>query len=210
MTTHNNIKRWRAAHPEKQAEYHKRWEASPKGTAYKARQRLKDHWAWARKIQPSQAKWAGPWITPSGRVYRGGSIRGGSYPRLLYDCHGCGKVFLDVEGGFGPKSYCSRECHERYSPTRDKHYRWAGRMGRARDRGITRREVLERDQWTCHICKQPIPDIKYDVHHPSPLYGTRDHVVPKSDPTGSHTWDNVRAAHRSCNTRKGGARKAAV
>jgi 5-methylcytosine-specific restriction endonuclease McrA len=206
MSTWNNIKAWRAAHPEKQAEYHKRWEASPKGAAYKARQRLKDHWAWARNHTPAQAGWMGPWIAPSGAIRRG-------KPKLLYDCHKCGRVFLYLEGDFGQRDYCSEECRQaagrgyqrrwrEENPTR--YQRWAEAKGRPHEKGITRLRVLKRDDWTCHLCGEAIPkDLEWDTAEPPSLYGSIDHVIPRSLPEAGHTWDNVRAAHWLCNVKRG-------
>lgn len=59
--------------------------------------------------------------------------------------------------------------------------------------------VMERDQWTCQICTEPIdPDLP-SLH---PLSPSLDHVVPLSR-GGSHTYDNVQASHLRCNMRKG-------
>lgn len=52
---------------------------------------------------------------------------------------------------------------------------------------LTRRSVFVRDGHRCQYCNGPAENL--------------DHVVPRSR-GGSHTWDNVVAACRSCNTRK--------
>ena len=52
---------------------------------------------------------------------------------------------------------------------------------------LTRRAVFARDGWRCQYCGAPAENL--------------DHVVPKSR-GGSHTWDNVVAACRRCNSRK--------
>ncbi|CAN5266906.1 MAG: HNH endonuclease [Acidimicrobiia bacterium] len=54
---------------------------------------------------------------------------------------------------------------------------------------LNRRAVFLRDEHACQYCGRPAENI--------------DHVVPRSQ-GGSHTWDNVVAACRRCNTRKGG------
>jgi 5-methylcytosine-specific restriction endonuclease McrA len=196
MTT-PSLKAWRAANPDKQVEYQKRWEASPKGAAFKARQRLKDHWAWATKAKPSSA------------------IRNRVLPRLLYDCHWCGRVFLYLEGGYGQRDYCSEECRQtagreyqrrwKRENRTDRNYRqWARAKGRPYEKGITRLRVLKRDDWTCHLCGEAIPkDLEWDTAEPPSLYGSIDHVIPRSVPGSGHTWDNVRAAHWYCNVRRG-------
>ncbi len=52
---------------------------------------------------------------------------------------------------------------------------------------LTRRAVFARDGWSCQYCGAAAENL--------------DHVVPKSR-GGSHTWDNVVAACRRCNSRK--------
>jgi 5-methylcytosine-specific restriction endonuclease McrA len=52
---------------------------------------------------------------------------------------------------------------------------------------LTRRAVFARDGWTCQYCGAPAENL--------------DHVVPKSR-GGAHTWDNVVAACRRCNSKK--------
>jgi 5-methylcytosine-specific restriction endonuclease McrA len=52
---------------------------------------------------------------------------------------------------------------------------------------LTRRAVFARDEWTCQYCGAPAENL--------------DHVVPKSR-GGLHTWTNVVAACRRCNSRK--------
>lgn len=52
---------------------------------------------------------------------------------------------------------------------------------------LTRRAVFARDGWVCQYCGRPAENV--------------DHVVPKSQ-GGPHTWENVVAACRRCNSRK--------
>ncbi|MBA2337116.1 MAG: HNH endonuclease [Acidimicrobiia bacterium] len=54
---------------------------------------------------------------------------------------------------------------------------------------LNRRAVFLRDDHSCQYCGQPAENL--------------DHVVPRAQ-GGGHTWDNVVAACRRCNTRKGG------
>ncbi|MDP9381662.1 MAG: HNH endonuclease [Chloroflexota bacterium] len=56
---------------------------------------------------------------------------------------------------------------------------------------LSRKEVFTRDKHTCQYCGKLTKDL------------TLDHVVPKSR-GGSHTWDNLVSACKSCNHRKGG------
>ena len=52
---------------------------------------------------------------------------------------------------------------------------------------LTRRAVFARDGWVCQYCGSTAENV--------------DHVVPKSR-GGQHTWDNVVAACKRCNSRK--------
>ncbi len=52
---------------------------------------------------------------------------------------------------------------------------------------LTRRAVFARDDWKCQYCGEPAENL--------------DHVLPRSR-GGAHTWDNVVAACRRCNSRK--------
>ena len=62
------------------------------------------------------------------------------------------------------------------------------------------RELGERDGWRCHICSGRVLKRSGTAHVPNGA--TVDHLVPIAD-DGSHTWDNVALAHRSCNTSRG-------
>ena len=52
---------------------------------------------------------------------------------------------------------------------------------------LTRRAVFARDGWVCQYCGNAAENV--------------DHVMPKSR-GGGHSWDNVVAACRRCNSRK--------
>lgn len=52
---------------------------------------------------------------------------------------------------------------------------------------LTRRAVFARDGWTCQYCGAPAENL--------------DHVIPRSK-GGEHTWENVVAACRRCNSKK--------
>lgn len=56
---------------------------------------------------------------------------------------------------------------------------------------LSRREVFLRDKYTCQYCARQTHDL------------TLDHVVPRHR-GGAHSWDNLVAACKGCNHRKGG------
>lgn len=64
---------------------------------------------------------------------------------------------------------------------------------------INRLEVFERDGWICGICGVAIdPQARW----PESQFASVDHVVPLSK-GGTHTLENLQAAHLGCNLRKG-------
>lgn len=66
-------------------------------------------------------------------------------------------------------------------------------------------EVYERDGGVCHICGGLCDWNDYTVKDGVKVYGdyypSRDHVVPKSK-GGANSWDNIKLAHRICNSKK--------
>lgn len=59
--------------------------------------------------------------------------------------------------------------------------------------------VFERDEWICNICTQLIDR---NLRGDSWWRATLDHIIPLSR-GGTHTYDNVAAAHWKCNMEKG-------
>ena len=59
--------------------------------------------------------------------------------------------------------------------------------------------VFERDGWACHICRGDIDRALAFPHRDS---ATVDHVIPLTA-GGAHSYENCRAAHYRCNSRKG-------
>lgn len=63
---------------------------------------------------------------------------------------------------------------------------------------ISRLDVFERDNWTCHICRRKIDKT---LRLPHPLAATLDHILPLCR-GGQHVYSNVAAAHAYCNFTK--------
>ena len=57
---------------------------------------------------------------------------------------------------------------------------------------VSRDEIAERDNHLCHICGEWVGAQEMTI----------DHVVPLAR-GGSHTKDNIKLAHKVCNSRKG-------
>lgn len=125
-------------------------------------------------------------------------------------CAECGEEFTAKQMGRKPK-YCP-ECAKAIAKRRNKAARrinkWpsckAGRERKAcrksgsKCESINKRKVFERDGWICYICNEPLHRV-YDPH--DPLSPTVDHVIALAN-GGSNTYDNVRACHAICNSRK--------
>lgn len=105
--------------------------------------------------------------------------------------------------------YCKQEfypstAHHRYcTPNCKRQHRAAAK--RAKGLGATdvevigKLDVLRQDNWTCHLCGERIDA---ELQSPHPMAGTVDHLIPLSH-GGTHTWDNLAAAHMRCNSIKG-------
>lgn len=64
---------------------------------------------------------------------------------------------------------------------------------------IDNRKVYDRDRWKCGVCQKRVDAA---LAYPHPLSASLDHIVPLSC-EGTHTYDNVRLAHLSCNIGRG-------
>lgn len=113
-------------------------------------------------------------------------------------CVVCGKEFV---GGAGRRT-CSDRCRKKYgNRKKDK------RISRSiiDDRDITLESLYRRDKGVCHICGKPCNYEDYTVGGDTFIagnwYPSIDHVVPISR-GGRHSWNNVKLAHRLCNTVK--------
>lgn len=73
------------------------------------------------------------------------------------------------------------------------------------DKSITLRRLSDRDKGICYICGGLVNWEDYRIENGQKLSGNTypsiDHVIPLAH-GGAHTWDNVRLAHRLCNSVK--------
>lgn len=120
------------------------------------------------------------------------------------NCVECGVWFTAIFQA-SRRVYCSEKCGTAATKKRSYKTGLSQRVKAKRD-GATviekfnRIEILERDNYTCHICKQPInPKLNDLVTHR--MSGTMDHILPIKQ-GGQHTRDNVKAAHMICNARR--------
>lgn len=106
-------------------------------------------------------------------------------------CAGCG---LSFTAKHPEAKWCSKKCANRH---------WGNvRARKARSPlldAYADREIFERDNWLCHICGEFIDS---SLDRTSLMGATIDHVIPIAR-GGVDSADNVKAAHRSCNSAKG-------
>lgn len=111
------------------------------------------------------------------------------------------------------RKYCSNECCIKankyiYDPEQSALHEARRRVrmsSQIKDRGISLKKLYERDEGTCWICGMAC---EYsDSWHKGKtfiagnLYPSIDHIVPLSR-GGAHAWNNVKLAHRICNTKR--------
>ena len=119
-------------------------------------------------------------------------------------CEVCGKQFTTNRTN---QKYCSKECAKKafnkYSSGRkDKRFK---DRGMKQNRSITAKSLYERDGGVCWICGERCDIDDYEVKDGVVICGNNypsvDHVIPVCE-GGSDTWDNVKLAHRICNTKR--------
>ena len=124
-------------------------------------------------------------------------------------CKECGETFVP-EYGNKRRVFCSQSCLERYAnrkKTRGSMNRRArkilekmyGSVPPIMYQRIIAKKVLDRDVWVCGICGKPISK---ETKFPDMECASVDHIVALAS-GGAYTYDNVQAAHLSCNSLKG-------
>jgi len=124
--------------------------------------------------------------------------------RYRYVCAQCGEEFVSKRKG---RKYCSDTCCKRAGYKK----REVTRRLRCENNGdadwdISIDKLIKRDGGVCHICCKQINTNEYTITDDGAFiahgtYPSIDHVVPLSR-GGTHTWDNVRLAHKECNEMK--------
>lgn len=102
------------------------------------------------------------------------------------------------------KTYCSEECSQRYARRTNK----LRRNKRLRNNGdidydISLDRLVSKHKGICYLCNDKVDKEDYRTTKEGHFiagdtYPSVDHVIPISK-GGTHTWDNVKLAHRRCN-----------
>lgn len=117
-------------------------------------------------------------------------------PKYKKNCKHCGKEFITTRSN---AKYCTNECSKKYNwriaeAIRDKRIRMNGEV----HWDITLEKLVIRDKNICYLCNE---EVHMDKHYNHNMYGSIDHVVPLAK-GGTHTWNNIKLAHRICNSIK--------
>lgn len=123
--------------------------------------------------------------------------------RHYLECEECGKEYFSDR----KRITCSTEC----SNKRNNRIKEIKRREKILKNGevhwdISIDRLIKRDGDKCYLCHEKINFDDYyinnsGIHIAGGKYPSIDHVIPISK-GGTHTWDNVKIAHRHCNTIK--------
>lgn len=121
----------------------------------------------------------------------------------IHVCKNCGTEYCIETTGYNSKQYCSEKCMKRWV-MRIKNDRRIRRMKtRQHDTDITLELLFKKDDGVCYLCGKQCDWNNVDADgNAQGNYPSIDHVRPLSK-GGTHTWNNVRLACRSCNNAKG-------
>lgn len=121
------------------------------------------------------------------------------------ECIQCGNGFDTQHNG---TLYCSDRCSNRFHSKRsiNKRYKLAKQNGEI-DWSISLEKLIRKENNRCYLCGEDCNSNDYIILDNGTIvtgktYPSIEHVVPISK-GGTHTWDNVRLAHRYCNSKKG-------
>ena len=111
-------------------------------------------------------------------------------------CKECAKFFCSTNNS---KVFCSLTCSGRFENRRKETARRKriARNGKV-NWDISIERLIKRDNCVCYLCGERV-DNSVDTNDDS--YPSIEHVIPVCK-GGTHTWDNVKIAHRGCNREK--------
>lgn len=123
----------------------------------------------------------------------------------IHVCKNCGKSYCIESTGYNSAKYCSEKCMKRWAMRIKNDRRHKKIVSRKHDADITLERLFKRDEGICYLCfgKCDWGDVDADGNACN-NYPSIDHVKPIAK-GGTHTWDNVRLAHRRCNWEKSDA-----
>lgn len=123
----------------------------------------------------------------------------------IHTCKNCGKDFCQMTTGYNSTAYCSEKCQKRWYNRKACDKRHKKLMSREHDTDISLEKLYQRDRGICYLCGGVCDwsdgEERDGTFIAGPMYPSVDHVVPVAK-GGTHTWANIKLAHRDCNTKK--------
>lgn len=121
----------------------------------------------------------------------------------LVECEECGTIFATHRGR---QVTCSAECSRKRGNRMSSHRKDARiAFDKRIDKDITVHKLYERDGGVCWICGGKCDKEDYTVKNGTIICGNNypsiDHVIPIVN-GGTDAWDNVKLAHRHCNSQR--------
>lgn len=122
--------------------------------------------------------------------------------RRTHTCKECHEQYYSVMRNV----FCSDECMKRYNNATKKNLKRKRIAENGTIENITLTSLIKRDKSVCHLCGGKCDRKDYIITNQGHFvagknYPSIDHVIPVSK-GGTHTWDNVKLAHMSCNSIK--------
>lgn len=116
-------------------------------------------------------------------------------------CPVCNSVFAPAHGR---QIYCGQACLRKKFDNKDKRVRRLRAL--TKDRDISLEGLFRRDKGVCYLCGGMCSWEDMEMREDGTKiagdwYPSVDHVKPLAK-GGAHSWDNIKLAHRGCNTRK--------
>ena len=123
----------------------------------------------------------------------------------IHVCKNCGESYCIESTGYNSTKYCSEKCMKRWAMRVKNDRRHKKIASRRHDADITLEKLFRRDEGICYLCfgKCDWNDVDADGNA-CDNYPSIDHVKPIAK-GGTHTWDNIKLAHRRCNWEKSDA-----
>jgi hypothetical protein len=119
----------------------------------------------------------------------------------IHICKNCGQEYSIGATGYNSVKYCSEKCMKRYVMRVKNDRRIRKLKTRRRDIDITLEKLFRRDRGVCYLCGGGCDWTDMFEGNAGKNYPSIDHVIPVAK-GGTHTWDNIKLAHRKCNTAK--------
>ena len=116
-------------------------------------------------------------------------------------CKNCGKEYCIEVTGYNSVQYCSEKCMKRWAMRVKNDRRLRKMKTRERDTDITLEKLFGRDGGVCYLCGKQCDWSDVTDGNAGDNYPSIDHVIPIAK-GGTHTWKNIRLAHRRCNWEK--------